>query len=326
MHSLRGALHALADTHGLDDSGRRRLLQLAGAGAEPALLARWLPRGLAVAAAGLLGLGVVMWIAANWSDFGRAGRFTLLLGLVAATGLGAVLRPGARAPLGLLCLLGIGAVFAYFGQTYQTGADPWQLFALWAALGLPLCLGARSDVLWAPWALVAMLGISLWTQAQLGHGWRVSAGDLPVYGLACAMTIGVVALLSPWLRAWTGAAAWGLRCAATLAVVMLTATGLGSLFSLSVAPQYVLSLLALCAMAGLSARGRGFEVFVLSAAALGVNTLVVGGLARWIFNDFRGDAVGTLLVLGLTAAGLLAATVAGILKLARRHGVEASHA
>ena len=46
--------------------------------------------------------------------------------------------------LGLLALLGIGGLFAYFGQTHQTGADPWQLFALWAALVLPLrlaCVG-----------------------------------------------------------------------------------------------------------------------------------------------------------------------------------------
>ena len=81
---------------------------------------------------------------------------------------GAAWRPAARAPLALLALLGIGGLFAYFGQTYQTGADPWQLFAWWAALALPLCLGVRSDVLWAPWAAVAVGAISLWVHAHTG--------------------------------------------------------------------------------------------------------------------------------------------------------------
>ena len=73
---------------------------------------------------------------------------------------GALWRPALRAPLALLAFLGTGGLFAYFGQTYQTGADAWQLFALWGALALPLCLGARSDALWAPWALVVMTAIS----------------------------------------------------------------------------------------------------------------------------------------------------------------------
>ncbi|MBK6999474.1 MAG: DUF2157 domain-containing protein [Rhodoferax sp.] len=95
----------------------------AGLAAEPADLALWLPRGVAVLAAALGGLGVVMWIAANWESMGRVGHFALLQGLVLASGLGAGLIQAARLPLGLLAMLGIGALFAYFGQTYQTGAD-----------------------------------------------------------------------------------------------------------------------------------------------------------------------------------------------------------
>ena len=54
---------------------------------------------------------------------------------------------GLPVPMGLLAMLGMGALFAYFGQTYQTGADPWQLFALWAALSLPLRPGDNVLVL-----------------------------------------------------------------------------------------------------------------------------------------------------------------------------------
>jgi uncharacterized membrane protein len=325
--NLRWALHALADTHGLDDTRRRRLLAIGGVGQEPAPLVRWLPRGLAVVAAALVGLGVVMWIAANWDTLGRMGRFALLMALVGATGLGAALRPGARSALGLLAFLGIGALFAYFGQTYQTGADPWQLFALWAALGVPLCLGARSDVLWAPWSLVVMVGISLWTYAHLGHRWRVEPGDLAVHGTAWVAALAVVATLSAPMQRVTGAGLWGLRTAATLAVVMVTATALGGLFHREVAPHYGLGLMLLGVGAALGAQRRAFDLFVLSAVALGLNTLLVCGLARWLFRDGSGDTIGSLFVLGLLAAGLLAGTVSGILKLSRRHAKgEAGHA
>lgn len=327
--NLRWALHALADAQGLDDTRRRRLLQLGGAGREPAPLVRTLPRGLAVLAAALVGLGVVMWIAANWEALGRPGRFALLMALVGATGLGAALRPGARAPLGLLAFLGIGGLFAYFGQTYQTGADPWQLFALWAALALPLCLGVRSDVLWAPWSLVVMVGISLWTHAHLGHRWRVEPGDLAVHGWAWLAALATVAALSAPLQRVTGAGAWGLRTAAVLAVVMVSATALGGLFHREVAPHYAVGLLVLVVAAGIGAQRRAFDLFVLSAAALGLNTLLVCGLARLLFRESGGDAIGELLLLGLVAAGLLAGTVSGILRLSRHYAAtpaEAAHA
>lgn len=291
-----------------------------GASTEPAHLARWLPRGLAVLAAALLGFGLVMWIAANWETLGRFGRFALLMAFIGVMGAGAALRPAARAPLALLALLGIGALFAYFGQTYQTGADPWQLFALWAVLALPLCLGARSDVVWAPWALVVVTAISLWTHAHLGHRWRVQPEDLRTHALAWLLAVLLVAWLSRPLQRFTGAGLWSLRTAATLAVVMTTATALGGLFHDTVAPHYALGLLVMAGAAGLLCLRVAFDVFVLSAVALGLNSLLVSGLSRLLFDDHRGDPIGSLLLIGLVAAGLLAASVSAILKLSKRHG------
>ena len=323
--NLRWALQELADAHRLDATTRRRIAALAGLDEAPAPLLHGLPRGLAVLAAALVGLGVVMWIAANWDTLGRLGRFALLMSLVGLAGAGAALRPAWRAPLGLVAFLGIGALFAYFGQTYQTGADPWQLFALWASLAVPLCLGARSDVLWAPWALVVVVAISLWTHAHLGHRWRVEPGDLRVHAMAWAAAGVLVALLSAPLRHVTGAGLWGLRTAATLAVVMLTATALGGLFQREVAPHYGLALLVLAGAGALVSRRAAFDVFVLSALALGLVTLLVCGLARLLLEGQRGDPIGPLFIIGLAAAGLLAGAVSGILKLTRRYAAEAAH-
>ena len=71
-------------------------------------------------------------------------------------------------------------------------------------------------------------------------------------------------------------------------------------------------------------RPRTFDVFCLSAVALGLNTLLVAGLARVLFEGHRGrEPVGPLLLTGLAAAGLLALTVSGVLNLARRHATHA---
>ncbi len=319
--NLRLELYQLAAEQRLDARATQRLERLAGLNDEPAGLNVWLPRGVAVLAAALCGLGIIFWVAANWETLGRFGRFALLEAVVLIMCLGA-LRPGAaRAPLALLALLGIGGLFAYFGQTYQTGADPWQLFALWAALALPLCWGARSDVLWAPWALVAMSAVALWVHAHTGHQWRVEPRDLLAHLLGWGAAFGVVGALGGPLRRFAGAGIWALRTALTLAVVMLTLTALGGLFHSPIAMHYALGLALLVAAAVVLVQPRGFEVYGLSAVALGLNSLLVAGLARLLFDRHSGgDPIGRLLLLGLVAAGLLAASVALILRLSRSYG------
>ncbi len=313
----RLALYEIAAEHKLDSRALGRLQEIAGLGSEPRSLAHGLPRGIAVLAAALAGLGIVFWIAANWDTLGRVGQFALLQGCVLVTCLAALWRPVVRLPMGLLALLAIGGLFAYFGQTYQTGADAWQLFALWAALALPLCLGARSDVLWAPWALVAMTAVALWVTAHTGHQWRALPDDLGAHLIGWAVAFAVVAALGS--RRVTGAGIWALRTALTPAVTMVTLGAIGGLFSRSVAGHYGLGLALLVLAAVVLARPRSFEVFGLSAVALGINALLVAGLARLLFeNRSGGEPIGELLLIGLAAAGLLAATVAGVLRLAQR--------
>ena len=320
---LRLALYELAAEHRLDSRATLRLERLAGLHDEPATLRRWLPRGVAVLAAALGGLGIIFWIAANWETLGRFGRFALLQGVVLVMCAGALWRPAARAPLGLLALLAIGGLFAFFGQTYQTGADPWQLFALWAVLALPLCLALRSDVLWAPWALVAITAIALWVHAHIGHRWSFEPADLRVHLLGWGAAFALVTALSPLLGRSVGAGVWAFRTALTLAVTMVTLSALGGLFASLVAAHYILGLVVLAAATLALALPRSFEVFGLSAVVLGLDTLLVAGLARALFDKHRGgEPIVELLVLGLVAAGLLAVSVTGVLRLARRYAAE----
>ncbi len=56
-----------------------------------------------------------------------------------------------------------GALFAVFGQIYQTGADSWELFRAWALILLPLALLSRQGGLWFLTWLVTNIGLNLFS-------------------------------------------------------------------------------------------------------------------------------------------------------------------
>lgn len=314
MTDCRPGLHALAVDHGLDPQRTRALLALVEDAPPPRLAERLLPAVGAVAAL-LVGLGVVMWVAANWPDWGRTTKFALLQGLVASSLLGAWTLPHARPALGLLAWLGQGALFAYFGQTYQTGADPWQLFALWAALALPLALAVRHDAVWAPWTLTATLTVVLWVQAHSGHRWASDADALTPQLLGAAALVALAAALAPWAQRWHGAGLWAWRAQGVWGVVVISGWALMAVFTTRWGPQYAwLGGLLLAAGAALWRQG---DLVMLSSTALAINVWALAGFGRWLFEGGSGsDWLGKAFVFGLVAAGLLAGTVSLLM---RRH-------
>ena len=143
--------------------------------------------------------------------------------------------------------------------------------------------------------------------------------QLQVHVLAWSATLVLVGALSSRWQRYTGAGVWGFRSAAALAVVAVTLTAMGGLFYGEVRAQYTLGVLLLALAAGLLSAPRLFDVFALSAVALGLNALLVGGLVRWLGEgSWNGDWLGRLLLIGLFAAALLAASVSAILRLSRR--------
>lgn len=304
--------------HRLNDAQRRELLALGGVGQEPPALLAHLPLALIGLAGALAGLGLVFAIAANWDDLSRTTQFGLLQAAVAVGALGVMAVPRLRMPLGLWCLLATGGLLAFFGQTYQTGADAWQLFALWAALSLPLVLGAQSDAVWSIWVLVATTAISLWVAAHTAHRWRAEPDDLGVNLIGWALALGLTMALNTTLASRWGAGLWARRTAACLAVGLVTFTAMVALFGEHPTAHALLALLALAAAAWLASRPAAFELFTLSAAALGLNVVLVGGLVRLMFHgSSHGDGIEKFLLIGVVAAALLAGTVSVVLRLSR---------
>lgn len=312
--SLHEQLYRWTALRGLTPPQARRLWALSGLDQPPAAVLARLRLGAAGLAAGLLGLGVMLWVAANWGELPRVGRFSLLQGLLASTLLGAWARPVWRGAFGLLALLSLGGLLALFGQTYPTGADAWQLFALWAALALPLCWGARSELVWTPWVGIVVTAIGLWMHAHVGRQWLVTNATLPVHAcgfLALALLCTAMAV-KPHAP---GVAPWAWRAAILLSVISLSATALGGLFEHHVQPQFGLGLAVLAG--GLAAAWHTREVYALSALALATDTLLLCGLGRLVMEDQHGEPIGTMLLLGIVAAVLLTVSVQLILRRTR---------
>lgn len=280
----------------------------------PALLVQ----ATAMLAATLAGLGIIFWLAANWDTLGRIAQFGLLQAAMIASGWSAIRYPAWRVPAGLLLFLLSGGLLAHVGQTYQTGADPWQLFALWAFLGLPLAWSVRHDATWAAWVVVTMTGLSLWVVTHTSRAWLVSDQEVSTHLLAWALSWLLVGGLSAPARPWTGAGLWSHRLALTLTVIAVTGSAIANLLASDGSLLYGLGLLTLSAGALLLSRPKWFDLYGLSALALGLNVCVVSGLAHRLLDDASGHALGAWLLLGLMAAGMLGATVKGVMHLARQ--------
>ncbi|MDC5821379.1 DUF2157 domain-containing protein [Vibrio europaeus] len=107
-------------------------------------------------------LAAIFFLAHNWSEIGRLSKFALVELLLVVVGVTYVKNPvGSLASNACLILLSIllGALLALFGQTYQSGADTWQLFFTWAMLISPWVLVARILLLWAIW--FSLLNVAL---------------------------------------------------------------------------------------------------------------------------------------------------------------------
>lgn len=269
---------------------------------EPLWLRSWLPRGALIAGGALAGLGLIFWIAANWAGFGRFGRLAVIELAFLAACVAGWRFPLARSAAGIVALLSIGALLACLGQTYQTGADSWQLFALWAGLALPLCLGLRSPALWTPWTVVAMACIA---RLMFLHGGPGHAGAMPL-GAAGAFAI-AFALAPRWQRQ-TGGGVWPFRAALLQAVCLVLVMGLVGLFARPPATDYWIGLAILAAVAAWLYRPHRRDIAGLCAAALAIDILLVCGVARLVLDHAASRPVTEMLLIAAAAIASLSLT------------------
>ena len=114
-------------------------------------------KALLIIGAVALVLSLVFFIAYNWQNLGKIGKFALVEGALTITiALYVALSfrrqfQLIRQLLLLIASIITGSLLALFGQVYQTGADTWQLFFAWAILITPWVVIARFPALWLLW-------------------------------------------------------------------------------------------------------------------------------------------------------------------------------
>lgn len=183
------------------------------------------------------------------------------------------------------CCIATGAFLALIGQTYQTGADIWQLFAAWALLMLPWVVLSRSTACWALCWAVANLALLRFFSASM---W---------FGLFAGFS-GHDALL-------------------IIALANLAALALFEIFGAKLLGHRGRALHRLCALAGLSALLVGAmiswwqEAFLPLLIGFAGASLLGVPLYRWWRLD--------LPILALLLFGLIALVTGGLFKLLMEH-------
>lgn len=255
-------------------------LQLTSARPDCGQTRQLLDRLLLVAALLCACSGVIFFFAYNWDAMGRLQKFAL-----AQAALLLSLLPLLRYPLphwiAQACLFAagllLGALLALVGQTYQTGADSFELFLIWALLLLPWAwLGAS-------YALVGLILVLLNLALVLAfNAFSQLAMDSR---FALMLALNLLAWVPLAIRAWRRQSRWWtLASGLLLCWLLCIATG-WALASLWREAHPLLGQLVLVALLGLQALlyarlSRQIALLIPGVLAAAVWLMALG--AKWL--------------------------------------------
>jgi uncharacterized membrane protein len=269
----------------------------------------FLDRLLLWSGATALGAAAVFFIAHNWSALGRYAKFGLLeLAIVAAVvgywRLGPE-RPSGTAALLVACIV-LGALLALVGQTYQTGADTYELFAAWCALIVPWVIVGRYAALWLLWLALANFAVALYFRTFGGWLGFVFAGENQLWLLFALNTAALLAWELAARRIDWLAARWAPRVVAVAGGSAITLLALHAVLDSGEGRGIALAVYAAwVSCAGFVYVRAKRDLFVLAGGCLSLIAVVSAFLARHLFAA-GGDA-GAALLIALAVIGMAAA-------------------
>jgi uncharacterized membrane protein len=259
----------------------------------------------------LLCAAVIMFFAYNWQAMGRYAKFGLVEALFVVAVL-AAWRFGPDRIVGQAALLGaailVGALLALIGQVYETGADPWELFAVWAIAILPWVAILRFAPLWLFWVALVNLAAILYHQAFGGLIGVLFGTERLLWVLLGLNTVALVAWEFLALRGieWLQPR-WAPRVLATASGGLATALAVWAVFEFrTVGVAGALAYGAWLGGAYVFYRYRMRDVFVLAGGVLSGIIVVASVLSR-VLLDLGGAEAGAFLLIGLAVIGLSAA-------------------
>ena len=133
----------------------------------------------------MIGMGFITFLASNWYILPSLVKFGIFFGVVILSSALLIFRKWAivvERSLGMLVMLLIGALYALYGQVYQTGADAYTLFMMWGISISPMVLLSRYSIPWIFWVGLMQLSFFLYVE-QVGTGWGSKMVLLCFYGV-----------------------------------------------------------------------------------------------------------------------------------------------
>ncbi len=240
----------------------------------------------------------MFFIAYNWDEMGRFAKFGMVEILIVV----AVLvywkldqnKTGTKVAL-LMASIFLGVLLALYGQTYQTGADPWQLFFNWAFLMLPWAIIGRFPAIWILWITLLNISMFLYSMTFRGSIWFVfDSGVWVFWKLFIFNTIALAAwelLCSRWQ--WLDER-WAVRLLAVASGVSITWMCIFAIFEshTSMSPGLVWPLW----MIGMYFVYRRLkqDLFMLAGIALSGIVVIISFMGKHMLHGL--DAGGFLLI------------------------------
>ena len=253
-----------------------------------------------------LAFAAMYFIAYNWHVIGRFAKFGMVQGAMILA-IAAFCRFPEQSAAGRVSLLVaaicLGVLLALYGQTYQTGADPWQLFFTWAVLMLPWAVIGRFAAIWILWAALLNITIILYCRTFPGAFRFLPGSESGMFWLTFLFNTLVLAVWELlWQMRGRAGERWALRLAAGGSAVPLTLLALQSVFDHHGGGlPAVLVWAAWLAVLYFIYRKTRPDLFMLVCGCLSAITVVVAFLGRHMLEEFY---AGGFLVLALAVVGM----------------------
>lgn len=321
-------LKHIANELNLSVAAQQRAFALAGLKPDHASWLQFIDRFLLVAGAALTLVGVMAFFAYNWADLHKTVKFVLIEGALVAAVVVAYFKgrdklSGKAALFAAAVLTGI--LLAVYGQTYQTGADPYGLFLTWAIIITGWVLVGRNPGLWLLLlVLVNLLLLLYWTQLVHPEDWsRGLATELgPFAGITYSLTdfslaqwlcaLNAFALIAweffrkrehPWMHGRTFP-----RIIAIFALVPIVVSTWIFIFTMGAEYYWGIRYIspvffAIFTAVALYYYSKKFlDMFILSVSLLALIVIVTSVLARVIHSGFEMFFLLSILVIAQSAA------------------------
>lgn len=252
-----------------------------------------------------LASGIIFFFAYNWDDMSDSFKFSLVQALIVIC-LFFITQTKqtsvANTALVFLLSMLLGSLFALFGQTYQTGKDPWQLFFLWSICVIPLAFYSKSSSLWLMWLVLINLTLHLYIDVH-----RTFIGFLFFNRLHVMLVFVLINVFAAVLFEILSSASLkqivnriASQTAIVVSMIYISLSSLNFIFKPDThMPELVIFLLWMPAIYYLY-RKKSIDVLVMASWAVAAAVFILGLIGKAIGDDMDGMA---FLIFGLLIIG-----------------------